>query len=276
MQVSNAGSPVQEWRLSAQARTSLAILAAAFLILLNAVLHFNVYGNRNYRQDEIYIVHPARIFDFSQLVRSLAGDIHPPGWQLMATAWIKAFGISEEITRWLSKLTNLFTFALLYQLGKHIGGIRVGLFAVAFLGLYGFASSLMYEMRPYPMLIMLTCALHLLFYRWLHKPSGILMIAYSIVGIAVIYSHFFSVFVFPAHAICLLMFRRYERKLWLDSLLMWSFIGASFIGWLLPFIQAITIVLPGAESTMPSPPAGMASCVITRTQDFSLNCFISF
>ena len=78
MQVSNADSLVQEWRLAAQARSSLAVLAAAILILLNAVLHFDVYGNRNYRQDEIVIVHPSRIFNYSELVRSLAGDIHPP------------------------------------------------------------------------------------------------------------------------------------------------------------------------------------------------------
>ena len=191
------------------------------------------------------MTHMFSIYSLSSLVQETASDIAPPGWRLLADFWIDTIGQSEEVTRWLSKLTNLFTFALLYQLGKHIGGKRVGLFAIAFLGLYGFASSLMYELRPYPMLIMLTCALHLLFYRWLHKPSGILMIAYSVVGIAVIYTHFFSIFVFPAHALCLLIFQRYERKLWLNSLLMWSFIGASFLAWLLPFIQAITVVMPG-------------------------------
>ncbi len=41
------------------------------------------------------------------------------------------------------------------------------------------------------------------------------------------------------------MFTRYDRKLWLNSLLMWAFIGLSFLGWLLPFLQAILIVMPG-------------------------------
>ena len=71
------------------------------------------------------------------------------------------------------------------------------------------------------------------------------MFAYTFAGIAAIYTHFFSVFVFPAHAVCLVLFTRFERKLWLNSLLMWVFIGLSFLGWILPFLQAILIVMPG-------------------------------
>ncbi len=227
-------------------KQALATLAASILILVNALLHAHVYGNRNFRQDEAIVVHQALHFSTTELVRYLGTfDTHPPGWSFLVNFWIEAFGPSEEITRWLSKLTNIVTFALIYQLGKHICGRRAGLYAVVLLGVYGFAASAMYELRPYPMLIMLTTALHLLFYRWLHKPSSALMIAYIIAGIGVIYTHFFAVFFFPAHAVCLILFTRFERKRWLDSLLMWAAIGLSFLGWLLPFLQAILIVMPG-------------------------------
>ncbi|MDE2638042.1 MAG: hypothetical protein OXI30_16880, partial [Chloroflexota bacterium] len=76
-------------------------------------------------------------------------------------------------------------------------------------------------------------------------PSSALMFAYTLTGIAAIYTHFFSIFVFPAHAVCLVVFTRFERKLWLSSLVMWLAIGLSFLGWLLPFLQAILIVMPG-------------------------------
>ena len=161
------------------------------------------------------------------------------------TSWIEVFGISEEVTRWSSKLVNLLTFALLYQLGKHVCGRRVGLYAIAMLGVYSFAASAMYEFRPYPLLVTLVTALHLLFFRWMRKPSPVLMYAYTFAGMAAIYTHFFAIFVFPAHAVCLALFTRYERKLWLNSLLMWVFIGLSFLGWLLPFLQAILVVMPG-------------------------------
>ncbi len=233
-------------RLSAQAISSLTLFAAAGLILLNALLHASVYGNRNYREDEIFVVHEALVFSPPELVRFLGTfNIHPPAWRLLAQAWIRAFGSSEEITRWLSKLTNLVTFAALFQLGRQVGGRRAGLYAVALLGVYGFAANAMYELRPYAMLLMLVTALHLVFFRWLHKPSTALMFAYIFLGIAAIYTHFFSFFVFPAHAICMVLLTRYERKLWLNAFLMWVYIGLSFLGWLLPFAHSIIVFMPG-------------------------------
>ena len=223
----------------------LAVLAAASLILIVALLHAQVYGNRNFRQDEVFVTRLSSLYSWSSLVVDTANDPGPPGWRLLADTWMDYFGRSEEIARALSKLINLVTLALLYQLGNQIFGRRVGLYAIVLLGVYGFAANAMYELRPYPLLIMLVTALHLLFYRWLQQPSRILMLAYTAAGIAAIYTHFFSAFVFPAHAICLVILTRFERKLWLNSLLMWVFIGISVLGWLLPFLQAILIVMPG-------------------------------
>ena len=232
-------------RLAPSYKRARVIFAAALLILGITLLHAQVYGNRNYREDEINSVHAATVLTPRQITHWLASDVHPPGWRILADFWIEAFGITEEITRWSSKLVNLLTFALLYQLGKQICGRRVGLYAIALLGVYSFAASAMYELRPYPVLITLVTALHLLFFRWMRKPTSVLMFAYTLAGIAAIYTHFFAIFVFPAHAVCLALFARYERKLWLNSLLMWFFIGLSLLGWLLPLLQTIFVVMPG-------------------------------
>ena len=226
---------------SSRSLSSLATLMAAGLILLNALLHASVYGNRNYREDEILIVHMSITFSPAELVRYTATDIHPPGWRLLATSWLKFLGVSEEVGRWLAKLTNLITFALIYRLGAQLGGKRCGFYAVALLGLYGFASNLMYELRPYPMMIMLTLALHLTYLRWLRHPSAMLMFVYVAAGIGAVYTHFFSVFVFPAHVLCLPLFGRFDRKLWLNSFLMWAFIAASMLGWLLPLLHTLFV-----------------------------------
>ena len=235
--------------LSGPYKQSLAILAAAFLILVNALLHAYVYGNRNFREDEVIVVHESLHLSTTEIVRYLGtSNIHPPGWRILANYWVEVFGPSEETTRWLAKLGNLITFALLYQLGKHIGGRRAGLYAIFLLGVYGFASNSMYELRPYPMLILLTTALHLLFYRWIHKPTPALMFAYVFAGVAAIYTHFFSLFVFPAHVVVLVLYTRFERKFWLDTVLMWLFISLSFVGWLLPFMHSIMVSFPGGIS----------------------------
>ncbi len=228
-----------------QAATLKRPLALAALILVIMVLHSHSYSGRNYREDEINSVHAAMIKNPMGIVQWLAGDVHPPGWRLLADFWVDSFGGAEAITRWSSKLINLLTYALLYQLGLHLGDRRTAFYAVAILGVYGFASNGMSELRPYPMLIMLTAALHLVYYRWLHQPTSRLMLAYVALGIAAIYTHFAAFFIFPAHALFLFVFHRFDRKVWLDSMLMWGFIALSFSAWLLPFLYVILVPFSG-------------------------------
>ena len=209
------------------------------LILIIMLLHSHSYGGRNYREDEIDSVHAAMLFSPTGIVQWQARDVHPPGWRLLADWWVDYFGGAESVTRWSSKLINLLTYALLYQLGLHIGDRRTAFYAVAILGVYGFAGSGLAELRPYAMLVMLATGLHLVYYRWLHRPAPRLMLVYAALGIAAIYTHFFAFFIFPTHALFLFVFRRFERKVWLDSLLMWGFIALSFSAWLLPFLYVI-------------------------------------
>lgn len=226
-------------------KKQLTLFGMVLLILLITLLHSHVYGGRNYRQDEINSVHASRIMTPSEIVQWMATDVHPPGWRLFAEAWVEAFGGVEQITRWSSTLLNMLTFALLFQLGKRVIDTRTAFFAVALLGIFGFASSAMTELRPYPMLITVTTALHLVFYLWLKRPSGRLMVIYVMLGVAGLYTHFFSVFIFPVHALFMLVFVRYDRKLWLDSFLMWFFIGLSFTAWIVPFLYVILVPFPG-------------------------------
>ena len=212
--------------------SSVSILLAAILVLLITLVQTSVYGQRNYREDEINSIHAALIKSPSEIVEWMAGDVHPPGWRLAADFWVDSFGATEPVTRWSSKLINLLTFALVFQLGRHLLDRRLAFYAMLLLGVYGFASNGMYEFRPYSMLVAVTSALHLVYYRWLLKPTPRLMVIYVALGIAAIYTHFFVVFVFAAHLLLLLILRRFQRKLYRDTIMMWVFIGLSFLVWL--------------------------------------------
>jgi len=233
-----------------QTATLTRTLALAALILVIMALHSHSYSGRNYREDEINSVHAAMIKNPAEIVEWMAGDVHPPGWRLFADFWVDSFGGAEAITRWSSKLMNLLTYALLYQLGLHLGDRRTAFYAVAILGVYGFAGNAMAELRPYPMLIMLTAALHLVYYRWLRQPTSRLMLAYVVLGIAAIYTHFTAFFIFAAHALFLLAFHRFDRKVWLNSMLMWIFIALSFSVWLLPILYVILVPFSDGYYTM--------------------------
>ena len=218
---------------------SVSLPTIALFILLITVMHTSVYGNRNYREDEINSIHAALIMTPAGIVEWMAGDVHPPGWRLFADFWVDSFGTTEAVTRWSSKLINLLTFALVFQLGAHLLDRRLAIYAVALLGVYGFASNGMYELRPYSMLVAMVSSLHLVYYRWMVKPTPKLMVVYVALGIAAIYTHFFAVFVFAAHAALLILFRRFQRKFYQDTILMWVFIALSFSVWLLPLLSVI-------------------------------------
>ncbi|MDE2818182.1 MAG: glycosyltransferase family 39 protein [Chloroflexota bacterium] len=211
-------------------------LAIALLMLLITILHTGVYAGRNYREDEINSIHAALIKSPPEIVRWMARDVHPPGWRLFADFWVDSFGVAEAITRWSSQLLNLLTYALVFLLGRQLIDRKAAFYAVALLGVYGFAANGMYEFRPYAMLVALTTALHLAFYRWLVKPSSAVMILYVILGMAAIYTHFFAFYIFAAHAVFLLVFHRARRRVYLNSLLMWVFIALSFSAWIIPLL----------------------------------------
>ena len=219
--------------------TAATTIAIAILVLVNTVLHTQVYAQRNYREDEINSVHAALIKTPPEIVQWMAGDVHPPGWRLFADFWVDRFGTTEPVTRWSSQLINLLTFALVFQLARQVIDRRAAFYAVAILGVYGFAANGMYEFRPYAMLVALTTGLHLVFYRWLIRPKPALMIVYVLLGMAAVYTHFYAFFVFAAHAVFLLLFRRFQRKVYLNSVLMWVFIALSFSAWIIPLLGVI-------------------------------------
>ncbi len=220
-------------------KQSLAILAATLLILGNTLLHTQVYGNRNYRTDEIATIHPAGKLTPQQITWWIAGTVHPPGWHILAASWVEHFGRSEAVVRWSSKLLNLLSFALIFQLGKHLIDRRAALYAVALLGLYGVASNSMFELRPYSMLVALTTALHLVFLRWMAKPTGKLMVAYVCLGMAAVNTHFYAFSIFAAHALFLVTFRRLDRRFVYNSVAMWFFIALSISPWILPLADTM-------------------------------------
>ena len=231
--------------------TATSVLAGACLILLIAILHTRVYDQRNYREDEINTVHAALMMNPSQIVRWMAGDVHPPGWRLAADFWVDAFGKAEALTRWSSQLINLLTFALVFQLGCHLRDRRTGIYALALLGVYGFASNGMYEFRPYSALAALVTGLHLVYFRWLARQRPRQMVVYVALGITAIYTHFFVIFVFAAHALCLPLFQPYARKKFLDSALMWLAIALAFSVWMLPLLGVIRGAFAGGYYNQP-------------------------
>ena len=211
------------------------------LIIVMIGLHRNTYGDRNYRQDEITTIHASKIMSPSQVTFWMATNIHPPAWRLLADSWIDVFGDAESVVRWSSVFANLLTFAFLFRLGSELQDWETGFLAILLLGLYPIVASYMNELRPYPYLIMLVTGLHWFFLRWIRSQKFRYMFIYIVFGILALYTHYYAIYIFPAHFIFTLLTVKWDRALYIRTFSMWFFIGLSFLGWIIPFFHSFTV-----------------------------------
>ncbi len=78
-----------------------------------------------------------------------AQDVHPPLYFWHLWPWVRLVGESEFAARFISVIWGVLTVAVVYALGKRLGGRRVGLVSALFLALARFHIWWSQEMRMY-------------------------------------------------------------------------------------------------------------------------------
>jgi len=132
-----------------------AYVSVAILMMLIVSIHSFHFAGRNFREDEINTIHAAKVLSSSQTVQWLAVEgFHPPGWRLVATAWVKQFGMAEPMARYMSTLFTLLTLAVVFRLGADLFDRQVGLIAVLIIGMLPFFHFFSHELRPYSALVL--------------------------------------------------------------------------------------------------------------------------
>jgi uncharacterized membrane protein len=213
------------------------------LAVIIVALHTYHFRDRPFRQDEAWIVHGAlEKASTAEIVQWVSVNIHPPLWVSIADGWVDAFGEDESVVRWLSSLFTLVSLALTYRLAADLFGKSAGLAAVFLLGVSQFFQFYTHEFRPYSALIMWTLALQLTFLRWIRRPDFKHALLFVLSGAGALYTHFFAVYVLAALALFFVIF---VRRLYLRAFGLFTAIGLSFLGWLLPFAHAALVTNPG-------------------------------
>lgn len=123
--------------------------AILFLILLLA-FGLRVWGldDRNIWWDEGLVAWAARL-PAAAIVDWTAHDVHPPLYFLLQRLWWFLVGDGEFVMRYTSVLVGTLGVALIYLLGRTLGGPPAGLLAALFLAISPFAMSWSQEMRMY-------------------------------------------------------------------------------------------------------------------------------
>ena len=268
-QASTAGAaalPLSTSGRRSNRKNAAAYLLFALLAVVIVGLHTVHFQGRPFRQDEAWIVQGALYRDGAQdITRWVSVNIHPPLWVMAANAWVDVLGHSETIVRTLSGLITLLALALLFRLGADLAGSPrspIPFIALALLSTSTYYQFYTHEFRPYPALAACALALALTFLRWLRRPNFRRALLFVASGVTALYVHFFAVYVLGALAIFFLLFVRWRWRwpLALRALGLFVAIGLSYLGWLLPFLNAVLVATPGGIDYA----LGTGATVLTR------------
>lgn len=110
-------------------RASIAALAVTALAFFLRVYRL---GDKNVWWDEGWTVWLAR-HDFAWIALRTASDEHPPLHYWLMNVWQTVFGADAFTGRFLSLTFGVLLIALVYRIGRDMGGARLGLLAALFL-----------------------------------------------------------------------------------------------------------------------------------------------
>jgi hypothetical protein len=226
-------------------QTLLVYLAVALLTIAALAVYIHHFEGRPYRQDEAWRVHGYLSRNISQTVVWVAGNIHPPAWAILSDVWIDLAGQMESMARFLSVLLTALSLALTYRLAADLFTREIGLLAVFLTATSAFFEFYAMEFRPYSALATATLALQLTFLRWLIRPNFRHALLFVGSGIIAIYVHFFAFYAVAALLLFYLLFARWNARFYLQTVGLFAAIGLSYIGWILPFLHAVLVSVPG-------------------------------
>ncbi|MBA3871806.1 MAG: glycosyltransferase family 39 protein [Anaerolineae bacterium] len=204
-------------------------LGLLFFFLV-AVFHITSIQNRYMRDDE-EIAFRTTSRDLSYTIWYQATqDVHAPVWFSSFWLWQQFIGDSEFMGRVYSVFATLLTLALVYQIGRTwFNSVRVGIFAIAILGVNAYFFTYGLEIRPYAVNVLVATVSMWCFYRWLKRRTLFSAVIYGLTVTVMLYQHYFLVFLVIAQALYLLFVARPNRQMllqiigaWLLAFLLWS------------------------------------------------------
>ncbi|MBC7813221.1 MAG: glycosyltransferase family 39 protein [Burkholderiales bacterium] len=231
------------------------------LILLLALgLQAERFRERPFRQDEAWSVDAAATYDLAGVVMWVSNDIHTPLYSMLLHGWVGLVGTSEMAARWLSFLLSALTIALVYRSGRDLFSTRAGIYAALLLVASDFFMFFGGETRPYPLLATLAALLLWLYVRWLKtiafqnrslalpasgegiRRSGLLL-AFTLIGAALIYTHIYGAYLIAALALYTVVFIPDRRSI-LTIALACVGMGVLFIPWLPALLRQLRDIYP--------------------------------
>ncbi len=222
-------------------------------------------GDQELRGDEAFSYLFARL-PIAEITPALIaeGDPHSPLHYLLLHGWLALGGDSEFALRYLSALSGLLLLPLLFQLGRLLGGRRLGLLAAFWLALSSLLIWLSQDVRNQYMLTLLFSLLATVILVWKLVDAGAgtaerdgmkrnwYWAVYILAAALAVYSHYYGLFILAAHGLYVLGTGGNGRLRKLGAwLLAGTMAGLLFLPWAVTVLRGL---LAAGQLSDPSKP----------------------
>lgn len=167
------------------------MLAYLLIICLGFALRVNELNHDSLWLDEILTVR----FSGGKLSRIFQDQHHPPLFYAATKVGMTLFGNSEFAVRVSALLAGTLSIALIINFGRTVGRKYAGIWAGFLLAIS--AAHIIYsqEARQYALLTAITILSYILLYRALKRPRWSTWIAYALVTVLGLYTHYAAVII---------------------------------------------------------------------------------
>ncbi|MFL7793073.1 MAG: glycosyltransferase family 39 protein [Anaerolineae bacterium] len=160
----------------------------------------------------LWVVRPSGPVD---MLNRLDHDVHPPLYFLLLGAWVAFVGESAFAARMLSTMFAILGLAATYAVGKWLFDRWTALMAVAILGTAGVFVYYAREARMYSLMLCLGAFSMWTYVRWLRCPTLACSIPYGLLMAALLYTHYYAVFLFLTQVLYVILVRPRYLARWL-------------------------------------------------------------
>ncbi len=216
-------------------------LAIAAIVALAAVERLASLGRESLWLDESYTFR-AISGSVKQLFLQLSTEDHPPGYFLLLRFLTGFLGTSEWALRFPSALAGIASVALVAWIGWRLFSPRAAVIAAALECASVMQLSASQEARPYSFLHLFSILSFYCAYVLVTKPRIRTFALYVLCGVALIYTHYFGVFVLIAESAGVLVLAlrgRVAGRFWLAWCAAQALILVSFAAWMPTFLARL-------------------------------------
>jgi mannosyltransferase len=164
-------------------------------------------------------------------------DHHPPAYHFLAHAWIQIMGDTDFAIRLLSVLLGILSLALLYQIGKTLGGASLGRVAALLLAVSPLAILFTRLARYYALTTTLGLLSTWLFLQLCQRPSRDRWIAYILACVLLTYTDYLGCSLIIGQGLLALFVNRQVRGWLLRWLISQLAVAVLYLPWLYSFVR---------------------------------------